>query len=73
MGKTRDGRGLSINKNGADLLGATHKHKTTLQMFAGNCRDSTGKSNFFKVNSVQKICTKCYGVHILKFEILQMT
>ena len=26
-----------------------------------------------KVNSVQEACTKCFAVHILKFEILQMT
>ena len=26
-----------------------------------------------KVNSVQEACTKCFAVHILKFEILQIT
>ena len=26
-----------------------------------------------KVNSVQEACNKCFGVHILKFEILQIT
>ena len=26
-----------------------------------------------KVNSVQEACTKCFAVHILKFEILQTT
>ena len=26
-----------------------------------------------KVNSVQEACTKCFGVHILEFEILQVT
>ena len=25
-----------------------------------------------KVNSVQEACTKCFAVHILKFEILQI-
>ena len=28
---------------------------------------------FFKVNSVQEACAKCFAVHILKFEILQIT
>ena len=27
----------------------------------------------FKVNSVQEACAKCFGVHLLKFEILQTT
>ena len=27
----------------------------------------------FKVNSVQEACAKCVAVHILKFEILQIT
>ena len=27
----------------------------------------------YKVNSVQKGCAKCFAVHILKFEILQIT
>ena len=26
-----------------------------------------------KVNSVQEACAKCFAVHILKFEILQIT
>ena len=26
-----------------------------------------------KVNSIQEACTKCFAVHILKFEILQIT
>ena len=26
-----------------------------------------------KVNSVQEACAKCFGVHILRFEILQIT
>ena len=26
-----------------------------------------------EVNSVQEACTKCFAVHILKFEILQIT
>ena len=28
---------------------------------------------FSKVNSVQEMCPKCFGVHILKFEIKQTT
>mgnify|MGYP001263156255 CR=1 FL=1 len=28
---------------------------------------------FFKVNSVQEACAKCFVVHILRFEILQIT
>ena len=28
---------------------------------------------FIKVNSIQKACVKCFAVHKLKFEILQMT
>ena len=28
---------------------------------------------FIKVNSVQEACAKCFAVHILKFEILQIT
>ena len=28
---------------------------------------------FVKVNSVQEACAKCFAVHILKFEILQIT
>ena len=31
------------------------------------------KSLFGKVNSVQEACTKCFAVHILTFEILQIT
>ena len=31
------------------------------------------KSLFFKLNSVQEACAKCFAVHLLKFEILQMT
>ena len=27
--------------------------------------------HYFKVNSVQEACAKCFAVHILKFEILQ--
>ena len=26
-----------------------------------------------KVNSVQEACTKCFAVHLLKFEIMQIT
>ena len=29
--------------------------------------------NLCKVNSVQEVCAKCFAVHILKFEVLQMT
>ena len=29
--------------------------------------------NFFKVNSVQEPCAKSFAVHLLKFEILQIT
>ena len=29
--------------------------------------------SFGKVNSVQEAYTKCFAVHILKFEILQIT
>ena len=28
---------------------------------------------FFKVNSVQEACTKCFAIYILRFEILQTT
>ena len=28
---------------------------------------------YSKVNSVQEACAKCFAVHILKFEILQIT
>ena len=31
------------------------------------------KPCFRKVNSVQEACAKCFGVHILRFEILQIT
>ena len=30
-------------------------------------------TKFDKVNSVQEACAKCFAVHILKFEILQIT
>jgi hypothetical protein len=29
--------------------------------------------NSIKVNSVQEACAKCFAVHTLKFEILQIT
>ena len=31
------------------------------------------KCRYHKVNSVQEACAKCFAVHILKFEILQIT
>ena len=31
------------------------------------------RNKFLKVNSVQEACTKCFAVHILKFEILPIT
>ena len=31
------------------------------------------KTNLLKVNSVQEACAKCFAVHKLKFEILQIT
>ena len=34
---------------------------------------SIKKRNVFKVNSVQEACSKRFGVHISKFEILQTT
>ena len=30
-------------------------------------------TRYFKVNSVQEACAKCFAVHMLKFEILQFT
>ena len=42
--------------------------------FSGDyCEHSIHKSIVSKVNSVQEACAKCFAVHLLKFEILQVT
>ena len=43
-----------------------------LRTEVGN-QQNAKKNRAFKVNSVQEACAKCFAVHILKFEILQIT
>ena len=41
----------------------------TMQLFMVSSKSFV----LFKVNSVQESCAKCFAVHMLKFEILQIT
>ena len=48
-------------------------HQGNLLWGIYNFSIATQISAFFKVHSVQKACTKCFVIHLLKFEILQTT
>ena len=37
------------------------------------CIENTFGFTWFKVNSEQEACAKCFAVHIVKFEILETT
>ena len=56
---------LSVAKKGTDSL-------KILKRIYGD-KNLNPKIEMGKVNSVQEACAKCFAVHFLKFEILQIT
>ena len=44
----------------------------TFSITAGNWSLNASQNLYHKVNSVQEACAKCFAVHILEYEILQI-